>query len=207
MLVSRLSPRRKAVFGLVATAARNAVEAAGDLRDVCDRYPEGRERARLLHEREERGDELVALLSAQVQRALTTPVDARDLAELAIAIDRIVDAVDAAASALFVLAPAALPEQARAQARTLVAACERVADAAARLHRAPDLGREVADVRALEEDGDRLRRDAVAALFHSGLPPVEIVRLKSVHEALEEAIDACRTAVDRMAMLAFKERW
>ena len=207
MLLARLTPRSRAVFGLIVAAVQNAGEAALRLRDACDRYPEGRERARELHALEVRGDELVVELVTQVQRAFSTPVDAPDLVALVRSIDGIVDAIDDAADALLLFAPAALPGQARAQARVLVAACDRLADAAGRLDRLPDLSAEVADVYALEEEGDRLRRDATAWLFHSGLPPVEIVRLKGVHEALELAIDACRVTADRMAMIAVKHRW
>jgi uncharacterized protein Yka (UPF0111/DUF47 family) len=66
--------------------------------------------------------------------------------------------------------------------------------------------RDLDDVRSLEEEGDRLRRDATAPLFHSGLDALEIVRLKNVHEGLECAIDACRAIADDLATVALRDR-
>ena len=183
------------------------VDAAVLLREACDRYPEGLELTEQIHALAQRGDALRARLGERIERALMTPVDGRDLHALAMLVDAICDRVDDVADELVLYRPAALPEQARAQARVLMLACERVADAVIRLPRLPDLGAELDDVRRLEEEGDRLRRDATAALFGSGLDAIEIVRLKSIHESLERAIDACRAVADLLAIVALKHRW
>jgi uncharacterized protein Yka (UPF0111/DUF47 family) len=195
----RLSLASGGLIELVDACARNVVDAAVLLADLCDRYPERLEQAAGISDFEQRGDEFVAELSRRIERTLATPIDARDLVGLAVAVD--------VADDLVLLRPATLPEEARAQAVVLLQACERIADATARLHRLPDLSAELDDVRRLEDEGDRLRRVATAKLFCSGLPPVEIMRLKRVHEALEAAIDATRAVADRIAVVVIKHRW
>jgi uncharacterized protein Yka (UPF0111/DUF47 family) len=206
-VLRQLLVRPDAFYGLLQAAATNAVEAATLLSEACDRYPERLDVAAAIHGRERRGDELLAELGRRIEQAFATPIDGRDLLAIGTALDRVVDAIDDVADELLLYRVASLPEQARAQARVLMYACERIADATARLARMPALHAELGDVRTLEEEGDRLRRDATAQLFHSGLDPLEIVRLKSVHEALERAIDECRAVADAMALVTIRHRW
>jgi uncharacterized protein Yka (UPF0111/DUF47 family) len=47
------------------------------------------------------------------------------------------------------------------------------------------------EVNRLENEGDRIGREAVAALFEEGIDPLVVIRWKDIYERLEEAIDAC----------------
>ena len=64
----------------------------------------------------------------------------------------------------------------------------------------------LADIRELEDEGDRLSREAVAALFQSGADPLTIIRWKDIHEQLEEAVDACENAADVLEAILVKNR-
>jgi uncharacterized protein len=58
-----------------------------------------------------------------------------------------------------------------------------------------DLSEQTVEVHRLENDGDRIVRAAVAALFSSGEDALHVVRWKDMFERLEHAIDATeRTA-------------
>src|SRR6185295_741872 len=61
-------------------------------------------------------------------------------------------------------------------------------------------------VRGLEDDGDRLSREAVADLFRSGADPLTIIRWKDIHEQIEEAVDACENAADVLEAILVKNR-
>ena len=63
-----------------------------------------------------------------------------------------------------------------------------------RLEGFKDSKRQLIELRELEDEGDRLVRDAVAGLFRSGQDPISIIRWKEIHEQLEEAVDACENA-------------
>ena len=47
-------------------------------------------------------------------------------------------------------------------------------------------------MRRLENEGDRISRDAIAALFTDAIDPMVVIRWKDIFEVLEEAIDAPR---------------
>ena len=47
------------------------------------------------------------------------------------------------------------------------------------------------EVHRLENEGDRLLREGVAALFAAGIDPMQVIRWKDIFESLEAAVDAC----------------
>ena len=50
------------------------------------------------------------------------------------------------------------------------------------------------EVNRLENEGDRVSREALASLFDGGIDPVQIIRWKDIFDRLEDAIDACERA-------------
>ena len=69
-----------------------------------------------------------------------------------------------------------------------------------------DANGELRALRELEDEGDRLVRQAVAELFRSGQDPISIIRWKDIHEQLEEAVDAFQTAGDVLEAILVKNR-
>ncbi len=47
------------------------------------------------------------------------------------------------------------------------------------------------EIKLLEEEGDRISRQALVSLFDGGIDPVVVIRWKDLFERLEDAIDAC----------------
>ena len=50
------------------------------------------------------------------------------------------------------------------------------------------------EVHRLENEGDRLVREAIASLFESGIDPMVVIRWKDIFERLENAIDSTERA-------------
>jgi len=48
----------------------------------------------------------------------------------------------------------------------------------------------------LENEADRVTREAVASLFNNGIDPMVVIRWKDIFESLEAAVDACETAAN-----------
>jgi hypothetical protein len=69
-----------------------------------------------------------------------------------------------------------------------------------------DSSKQLVALRELEDEGDRLSREAVADLFRSGKDPLTIIRWKDIHEQLEEAVDACENAADVLEAILVKNR-
>jgi uncharacterized protein len=202
----RLTRRGRRSFEPIAAAARNVVVAARLNMELYDRFPESGERVALIRETEQEGDRITAGMHRALTKALLTPVDREDMLAVATALDDVCDDIEDCANALELYAVHSVPERAREQARLLLLACERLSDAAERLWRLPDLSTEVADVFALEDEGDRTRRDALARLFAGGADPLDVVRTKSLHDGLERALDSTKAAAQAMQSLVVQHR-
>jgi uncharacterized protein Yka (UPF0111/DUF47 family) len=95
--------------------------------------------------------------------------------------------------------------QALDQCRVLVEAAENLAFAFAELRSFRQAEQHLVTVKRLEDEGDRIVRDAIAGLFENdGVSPRTVIRWKDIFEALEDAIDACETAADVVGNIVVK---
>ena len=64
------------------------------------------------------------------------------------------------------------------------------AEAIPRLRGFRDISHYTVEINRLENEGDRITREAVASLFDGGIDPMVVIRWKDLFERLEAAIDA-----------------
>jgi uncharacterized protein Yka (UPF0111/DUF47 family) len=96
-------------------------------------------------------------------------------------------------------------EQSLEQCRVLVAAAEALAAALSKLRGLKGAEADLVEVKRLEDEGDRIVRDAIAALFEDeDVSPRSIIRWKDVFEALEDALDACERAANVVGNIVVK---
>jgi uncharacterized protein Yka (UPF0111/DUF47 family) len=196
----------RAIYGLLEDATRNLVFMSGLCAELYDRFPEAGDRVVRIRAAEDEGDRITAELYEALHRSFATPLPREHLLALARAIDDVADAVEEAATELELVGVEFVPERARAQARLVLHASERLGDAVERLRGRPNLEAEVADIYALEDEGDQLVRDALARLFASGAEPLEIVRMKTLHDRLEQALDSTKAAAIALERIAVTTR-
>jgi uncharacterized protein len=196
----------RTIFGLLEAATRNLVAMSTLCAELYDRYPEAGDRILRIRAAEGEGDRITRELYEVLHGSFSTPLPREHLLGLARAIDDVVDAVEEASTELGLVSVQSVPERARAQARLVLHASERLADAVERLRTRPNLEAEVADIYALEDEGDQLVRDALARLFASGAEPLEIVRTKTLHDRLEQALDSTKAAAIALERIAVTTR-
>jgi uncharacterized protein Yka (UPF0111/DUF47 family) len=201
-----LGSRGRAIFGLLEAATRNLVSMSALCAELYDRFPEAGDRVERIRAAEDEGDRTTRELYEVLHSSFSTPLPREHLLGLARAIDDVADAVEEAATELILVGVESVPEQARAQARLVLQASERLADAVERLRTRPNQEAAVADIYALEDEGDQLVRDALALLFASGAEPLEIVRTKTLHDRLEQALDATKAAAIALERIAVTTR-
>jgi predicted phosphate transport protein (TIGR00153 family) len=207
--MARLSlvPQKKEFFGLFDRASANAVEIAGRLIELLDAFPGGQEETlREIKELEHVGDRLTHEVVDLLNRTFVTPFDRDDMYRLAGALDDICDHVDEAAGDIVGYGVNEIREPARRQAEVIQRAATKLHEAVQRLEGFRDSSRQLIELRELEDEGDRIARAAVSALFRGGGDPLEIIRWKDVYERLEEAVDACENAADILEAILVKNR-
>jgi len=203
----RLTPQKSEFFQLYAQASANAVEIARMLVDLLETFPQdGESLIAKIKEREHEGDRLTHEVVLLLNSTFVTPFDRDDMYRLAGAIDGVCDHVDEAADNLGSWGVERVPEKARAQAKVILEAARQLDEAVRRLDGFKDSTDQLQALRALEDEGDQLERDAVAELFATTGDAKTIIRWKDIHERLEEAVDALENAADVLEAIVVKNR-
>ncbi|HEX6680744.1 MAG TPA: DUF47 family protein [Gaiellaceae bacterium] len=203
----RLTPQNREFFDLYCRASANAVEIARLLVDLLERFPAGDgDLITRIKEREHEGDHLTHEVVDLLNRTFVTPFDRDDMYRLAGAIDDVCDHVDEAAGNLATYGIEQVPEKAVEQARVIHQAARNLDSAVQRLEGFKDSQAQLIELRRLEDEGDRLVRDAVGELFNTEPDPIAIIRWKDIHERLEDACDALENAADVLEAILVKNR-
>jgi predicted phosphate transport protein (TIGR00153 family) len=203
----RLTPQKRQFFDLYSRASGNTVEIARLLVELLERFPaEDGNLIREIKEREHEGDHLTHEVVDLLNRTFVTPFDRDDMYRLAGAIDDVCDHIDEAAGNLGTYGIERVPAKAIDQALVIHQAARNLDAAVQRLEGFRDSSAQLDELRRLEDEGDRLVRDAVAELFNTVNDPIVIIRWKDIHERLEEACDALENAADVLEAILVKNR-
>jgi predicted phosphate transport protein (TIGR00153 family) len=202
-----LAPQNREFFQLYVRASANVVEIARLLTEFLERFPESSgELVRLIKDREHDGDRLTHDVVDLLNRTFVTPFDRDDMYRLVQALDDICDHVDEAADNIGLYGVKVVPQSARDQAEVILRSAVALDEAIQRLEGFKDSRNQLIALRELEDEGDRLVREAVAGLFRSDQDPISIIRWKGIHEQLEAAVDACENAADVLEAILVKNR-
>ncbi len=199
-----LLPRDRTFFDLFIQAGQNTLHAARLLDEMMNTWPDSGGLSRSIVEAEQEGDRITHEIIKRLNSTFVTPIDREDIYGLATQMDDIVDYAEEAADVLGLYKIEAPMAQAQALTKVLVASCEQLAMGLEGLPSFKDLDKYWIEIHRLENDGDRISRDAVASLFSNGIDPMVVIRWKDMFAVLEEAIDATETAAQIIEGIVIK---
>ncbi len=184
------SPRDREFFDLFEEAGRNALQAADLLDQMLRGFPDTKGLARDILICEQEGDRITHDVIQRLNNTFVTPIDREDILELASRIDDIVDFTEEVADYLGLYKIEAPMEQAQRLAHILFQSTRQIVEAIPRMRDFKDISHYTVEVNRLENEGDRVAREAIASLFDNGIDPMVVIRWKDLFERLEDAIDA-----------------
>src|SRR5215216_4302733 len=198
------APKEREFFDLFEEAGANIVLAAGLLERMVQEWPEHSELARDILICEQEGDRITHDIIQRLNQTFVTPIDREDIYGLASALDDVVDYTEEVADYLGLYKIEAPFEQAQQLATVLLQASRQIAQAMPRLRGFRDISLYTVEINRLENDGDRITREAIASLFDNGIDPMVVIRWKDIFERLEEAIDATETVANILEGVVIK---
>jgi hypothetical protein len=200
-----LVPRPAEFYELFTRAGENALEAAQKAEVRFREHPNSSVTQSEIKEVEHAGDRITHDIIQLLNTQYVTPFDREDIYQLATAVDDVVDHIDEACDLLELYGVESPTKQALEQCRILVAAAEHLARALADLKSRRSVQQELVELKAMEDEGDRVVRDAIADLFRDPrIDPLVVIRWKDIFEGLEAAIDACETAANFVGNIVVK---
>ena len=205
-LTQLFASKEREFFDLFEEAASNSVRAAELLVTILDEWPDYSTAMRDMVIAEQEGDRITHDIIQRLNHTFVTPFDREDIIALASALDDIVDFIEEVADFLGLYRIEAPMEQAERLAAVLRDATRQISEAMPRLRTLKDIHHYTVEVNRLENEGDRILREAVASLFERGIDPMMVIRWKDIFERLEDAIDSTETAVNIMAGIILKNK-
>ena len=200
-----LVPRPAEFYVLFTRAGENALEAAQKAEIRFREHPNSSVTQADLKELEHAGDGITRDIIQLLNTQYVTPFDREDIYQLATATDDVVDHIEEACELLDLYGVESPAKQALEQCRILVAAVEHLARALADLKSRRSVPQELVELKVMEDEGDRVVRDAIADLFRDPrIDPLVVIRWKDIFEGLEAAIDACETAANFVGNIVVK---
>ena len=200
-----LTPRTSEFFVLFTSAGDNALEVARLVERRFREHPNSGVTQEQVKAEETDGDaitrELITLLNTQY----ITPFDREDIFQLATEIDDVVDYLEEASDMLGLYGVELPTRHAVQQCAVIVGACEQLALACKNLKGMHGVQEALVELKRLEDEGDRVLRDGLAALFRDDrIDPLMVIRWKDVYDRLERALDSCETAANTVANIVVK---
>jgi uncharacterized protein len=189
-LPQAIAPRDTGFFDLFEVAGGNILRAAALLEEMLRDFPERNELAGDILICEQEGDRITRDILQRLNKSFVAPLEREDIHELAAALDDVVDFTEEVADYLGLYKIEAPMAQAQELASVLHQAARQIAEAMPRLRGFKDLSHYTVEINRLENDGDRITREAIASLFENGIDPMVVICWKDIFERLEAAIDA-----------------
>jgi uncharacterized protein len=180
------------MFALLDAAAANGVKSTALLQELIGDFPEKADLVRELTLCEQDGDRITHQMITRLnERHFRDYANSSTLHELARRLDDIVDYAEEVGDQLVLYGIEAPMEQAEQMSEVLVQSADAVQCAIGALRDGGPMLAELRRIHELENEGDRLSREATASLFKNGIDPLVIIRWKDVFASLEQAIDSC----------------
>jgi predicted phosphate transport protein (TIGR00153 family) len=197
-------PREEKFFDLFVEDAQNVLAGARTLDEFFRSYDQRERIASELRDLERRGDGISHDIGHRLENTFVTPFDREDIHQLITRLDDIIDFIEEVADTCILYKIDAPTSVAQEQTQIIVQQCEQLVAALEKLKGFKDIAPHWIEVHRLENEGDRIGRQAVADLFTNGQVPIEIIKWKDVYALLENAIDACEDAANVIERIVVK---
>jgi len=200
-----LRPTETSFYDLFAHMASHLVEGAGLLASLLDADSDRPAIAEQMRDIEHQADETTHEIVRRVNSTFVTPFDREDIYRLAGDLDDVMDYMEEAVDLVLLYEIGELPSEFAAQVDVIQRATELTADAMPRLRTMKDLEEYWIEINRLENQGDRSHRRMVARLFNGSYDALQVLKLKDIVDALEQATDALEHVANTVEQIAVKE--
>ena len=193
------------MYALLAQAGENALEISLKVERRFREYPGTAVSQGDVKDLEHAGDQIVSNLIRSVEAQFVTPYDREDIIALAFAIDEVPDTIENASELLGIYGVESPTRQSLELCALHVRGTRELATHHRKLRHHRGSAPEIRAIKAIEDEADRVARAARAGLFKDDrIDPGIVIRWKGIYEALEDAVDACDTAANRIVNILVK---
>ena len=203
-----LLPRDTVFFDLFDKLSDHVVDAAKELRDMVQAFPNVDANIQRIRDLEHSADSLAHTALERLDKTFITPLDREDIHALVEELDDIVDSIDFLSKRFTLYHFQDMEPDFQKQTDVLVRATSALSSAVHRLRTRGKLADFFDDLKAigiLEKEGDDNNHNAVSRLYSSGTQnPIEVMKWKEFYDRIESAIDGCEDVGNTIERIVLK---
>ncbi len=193
-LFDLLLPRETKFYTMLSQQAQNLLDTCRSLKELAGnadgKIPEDlQRRLAVIKEFEKKGDAIERQILDELDKTFITPFDREDIHDIATAIDRAVDMINNLAKKFNIYGITEVPVHVRTQCDIICDIATELLNLMAALKKREGVSEIIRIMHELEKRSDDIFNNAMAELFKKTNDAVAIIKIKEVHELLEEIVD------------------
>lgn len=205
-MLSRFLPKSEPYFSRLAEMAAR-VQAGGELFEkLFHDFKNRHDYADRIKAVEVECDRLGDAILEKLNTTFITPIDREDIHALVQELDDVIDLINGLARRLDMYGVKKIHPQAAKLACILTRCTVEMAGAFSHLEKKQDVSGQVRTIDRLEKEADQLYQEAIRELFQKEKNPIEVVRWSAIFDALEDAVDRCKTLGGTLTAVVVKNK-
>ena len=200
----RLLPRETKFFDMFEEMSSNLILGANAIADLLREFQDTPGYVKKIKDIEHKGDEITHAVFVKLNSTFITPFDREDIHTLASSLDDVLDFINAAADRIMLYKISSAPPAAYELALIIVKQAEALARAVRNLEKLKDVLPHCVEVNRLENEADRVSREAIGRLFDAERDPIALIKIKELLEVLETATDKAEDAANALETVVLK---
>jgi uncharacterized protein len=184
-----LVPRERQFFVLFREDVDNLRTAIRGLEEMLAAPGDFADYARRLKDLEHLGDDVTHRIIRELNTTFITPFDREDIYGLASTLDDVLDLVEETADTICLDGIDEITPEAREMGSILAQIGDELVAAIGNLESRENMSEQIVRIHDLENQGDRVTREAISSLFRTSSDAIFIIKWKDVYALLEKTVD------------------
>jgi uncharacterized protein len=202
-----LIPKDEKFFVMFKEMSALIVEGGQLLKELLDHYEEPQHLQQKIKDVEHKGDNLSHNIINKLNSTFVTPFEREDIYDLASALDDVLDLIDASAQHLITYRVTKVTSRAKELGFIIQQSCNVLNRAVSALDGKTEhkhITEFCVEINSLENEADRVCRDAIGDLFDNEKDPIQVIKWKTIYENLETVTDKCEHASNILESIIVK---
>ncbi len=193
----RLLPREDAYFALFSEISEKITEGANLLVEMMKgERSEYESYVKKIKDVEHACDDITHSITTKLNKSFITPFDREDIYTLAVALDDIIDYIDAAARAMLMYDIKEATDHAKRFSIVIQSLSLEIHALISSLNKPLGINSHIVEIHKLENEADDIYFQAVGGLFSNSTDTLTIIKWKELYELLEYATDRCESVAN-----------
>ncbi len=202
----KLIPKEEKFFDMFMDAAKNIHTGARLLKEMMDHYQNPEGKAKEIKDIEHEGDRITHEINKKLNQTFVTPFDREDIYSLTCSLDDVIDLIEAVADRMIIFKIKEPTKEAKDLADIIYKSTEEILNGIMNLKKLEHVHvyEYCVEINRLENEADRVTKDALGRLFEDVKDPVFIIKWKEIYENLEATTDCCEDVANILEGIVLK---